>query len=129
MTVNYGIDLWWTNDADSTMPDVMGRTVPIQRLVRRLYTPRGTCPDCPNDGIDVRDYLNAPALTEKQMSGIITGELLKDAAVLSVVVAVSITGTLNRREMTIGIDGTLSDGPFALVLAVSNVTVQLLSAT
>ena len=126
---DYGTDWWNTNDLDPMMPTVKGRTVPIQRLVRRLYTPRGSCPDCPNDGIDVRDMLNQPALTVDQIQGIVQGELQKDSAVLPpLTVIATITGPLSKRIMTLEIDGELSDGPFALVIAVSDLTVELLSA-
>lgn len=126
---DYGTDWWNTTDLLPTMPTIKGRQVPIQRLVRRLYTPRGSCPDCPNDGIDVRDFLNSPTLTADQMQGIIRGELEKDAAVLSVTVIVTLSGSLPKREMRIDIDGELSDGPFALVVGVDNLTVEMLSAT
>ena len=129
MSVDFGTDWFNTSDLDPRMPTIRGRLVPIQRLVRRLYTPRGSCPDCPNDGIDVRDLLNAVALTVEQVQGLIRSELIKDAAVLTVSVIVKITGPLNRREMTIDIDGELSDGPFALVVGVNDLTVELLSAT
>jgi hypothetical protein len=103
--------------------------VAIQRLVRRLYTPRGSCPDCPNDGIDIRDFLNSPTLTVDQAQGIIRGELLKDAACLSATVVVTYSGALPKREMQVEIDGELSDGPFALVIGVDQLTVEMLSAT
>lgn len=129
MTVDYGTDWFNTTDLDPMMTTVKGRTVPIQRLVRRLFTPRGSCPDAPNDGIDVRDFLNTPTLTTDQMQGIIRGELQKDAAVLTVTPTVTLSGSLPERTMKIEIDGELSDGPFALVVSVNNLTVELLSAT
>jgi len=130
MTVDYGSDWFNTSDVLPSMPTVRGRQVPIQRLVRRLFTPRGSCPDAPNDGIDVRDFLNRPALTIEQMQGIVRSELEKDEAVLPPAnVKVTITGPLSKREMTIEIDGDLSDGPFALVVGVTDLTVELLSAT
>ncbi len=126
---DYGTDFWNTSDLDPKMPTIKGRLVPIQRLVRRLYTPRGSCPDCPNDGIDVRDMLNSPTLTVDQAQGMIRGELNKDSAVLDVNVTVTFAGPFGRRTMKIEVDGDLSDGPFALVIGVSSLTVELLSAT
>jgi hypothetical protein len=129
VTVDYGSDWFNTSDVDPRMPTITGRQVPIQRLVRRLYTPRGSCPDAPNDGIDVRDLLNRPTLTVEQAQGLIRGELQKDSAVLSITVQVTYSGNFGRQTMRIDIDGTLSDGPFALVISVTDLTVELLSAT
>lgn len=130
MTTNYGTDLWCQDDFDPRMPDVTGRTVPIQRLVRRVFTPRGSTPDCPNDGIDIRDFLNVgSSLTATQIQGIIQGELLKDEACLTANIAVTFSGPANDRTMRVEVDGDLSDGPFEMVLGVSSLTVELLSAT
>jgi len=130
MSVDYGKDLWCLDDFSPTMPEVTGRTVPIQRLVRRLYTPRGSCPDCPNDGIDVRDFLNTgSALTDTQIAGIIAGELRKDVACLDVTVVATFSGPTPKRTLTIDIVGELADGPFALVIGVDQLTVELLKAT
>jgi len=129
MTTAYGLDLFCTDDLDPTMPDVTGRSVAIQRLVRRVFTPRGSCPDCPNDGIDLRDYLNRPTATEKEVDGAIRGEYNKDEACLSSQAVVTFSGPLPSRTMKVEISGQLSDGPFNLVLNVSQVTVELLSAT
>jgi hypothetical protein len=130
MSTDFGTDLWCIDDFDPRMPDVTGRTVAIQRMVRRLFTPRGSTPDCPNDGIDVRDFLNlGSSLTAAQIQGIIAGELQKEDACLSALVTVTFAGPLSRRTMSVVVKGELSDGPFDLVLAVSSLTVELLSAS
>jgi hypothetical protein len=126
MSTDYGTDWFNTNDLDPRMPTLRGRIVPIQRFVRRLYTPRGSCPDAPNDGIDVRDFLNS-TLTVEQIQGLIQGELSKDPACLIATATVTFSGPLNKKTAKIEIDGELSDGPFALVIGVSSLTVELLS--
>jgi len=123
---DYGTDVFCLADFDPTMPMVSGPRVAINRLVRRLYTPRGSCPHAPNDGIDIRDFLNSP--TEPRIiAGQIRSELLKDEACLDATVDTMIGGTFQRREMTCHITVTLADGPFAFVLSVNDVTIQLLS--
>lgn len=125
---DYGVDVFCSNDFDPTMPMVSGPKLAILRLARRLYTPRGSCPHAPNDGIDIRDFLNTPTPTTI-IAGQIRVELLKDEACLSADVTVIQGGTFQRREMTVNIAVELAEGPFSLVLSVNDVTVELLSTT
>ncbi len=123
---DYGTDVFCTTDFDPTMPMVSGPRVAINRLARRLYTPRGSCPHAPNDGIDIRDFLNTPTKPEI-IAGQIRSELLKDEACLDAVVDAVIGGTFQRRTLDAHITVTLADGPFSFVLSVNDVTVQLLA--
>lgn len=123
---DYGTDVFALVDFDPTMPMVSGPKVAINRLVRRLYTPRGSCPHAPNDGIDIRDFLNGstPVII---IAGQIRSELLKDEACLDAKIVVTIGGTFQRRTLRCDITVQLADGPFSLVLSVNDVTVELLS--
>lgn len=107
---------------------VSGRTCLAQALARRLITPRGGLIDDPNYGFDLTQFLNAdmsPTDIAQCESGT-EGECVKDERVLSADASVSVTPT---GSLIVTITVTDADGPFSLVLAVSDVTVQLLTVT
>jgi hypothetical protein len=115
-------------DADPSMRTTTGRQLLIQSLLCRQTTPRGSVIDCPNDCINIIDYVSAgmtPAAIT-QLYGTIQTELLKDQRVTSAIV----TGSYSFQTSGLTINEAIqsSYGPFTLVLAVSSVTVTLLNA-
>lgn len=106
------------------MATVSGRLCLAQALARRIITPRGALIDDPNYGTDITDFLDddvpAPVLT--QLAGNIDAEFLKDERVVAsqstVIFAAGKLVTTSSVQ-----DG---DGPFALVLSVGDVTVDIL---
>lgn len=115
-------------DADPSMRTTTGRGLLVQSLLCRQTTPRGSVIDCPNDCIDLRDYVSA-GMTATQivaLYGTIQTELLKDQRV----VQATVTGEYSfvTAELTINEAIQSSYGPFSLVLVVSSVTVSLLNA-
>ena len=132
----YGIDFWIgftppphpVLDADPSMRTATGRQLLIQSLLCRQTTPRGSVIDCPNDCINLTDYVQAgmtpTAIT--QLYGTIQTELLKDQRVASAIVS----GSYSFQTAVLTINEAIQSayGPFSLVLGVSSVTVTLLNA-
>lgn len=107
---------------------VSGRTCLAQALARRLVTARGGLIDDPNYGFDLTQFLNAdmsPTDIAQAESGT-EAECLKDERVLAADATVAVTPA---QALIVTITITEADGPFSLVLAVSDVTVQLLTVT
>jgi phage baseplate assembly protein W len=124
----YGHDLSCTNDLDPNMIEVDGLTTLTQAIFRRLITPRGTLLDDPNYGYDVTQFVNDD-LSPADISRIgtqIDQELLKDQRVYAS--STTVTYVASASMLTIATVVTPSTGPtFTLVLAASQVTVQLLA--
>jgi hypothetical protein len=115
-------------DGDPSLRTVTGRAILVQSLLCRQSTPRGSVIDCPNDCLDLRDYV-AEGMTPTQVLsiyGTIQAELLKDQRVSQAIVNGSYS--FQTSVLTLNEAITSSYGPFTLVLAVSAVTVQLLNA-
>ena len=115
-------------DADPSMRTTTGRQLLIQSLLCRQTTPTGSVIDCPNDCINLIDYVSegmTPTAIH-QLFGTIQTELLKDQRVVSAFV----TGDYSFQTSTLRINEAIqsSYGPFSLVLAVSNVSVTILNA-
>ncbi len=132
--INYGTDLASVPNPDangqidltSDMAETSGLSVLAQSIVRRQTTPHGSVIDCPNDCIDVRDFLSA-GMTPVQLQAIpatIKNELLRDERVLSVNVQVTYTPGNNSLKIVETIFS--SAGPFRLTLDVSKVTLTVL---
>jgi len=138
----YGIDFWigfvpvnlrsnagnMQLDADPSMRTTTGRALLIQSLLCRQTTARGSVIDCPNDCLDIRNYVSDGMTTAQilQLAGTIQSELLKDQRVTSALV----TGTYSFQTATLSLSEAIQSGygPFTMVLGVSAVTVQLLNA-
>ena len=137
----YGLDFWigfapgpnknagnTLLDADPSMRTVTGRALLVQSLLCRQPTPRGSVIDCPNDCINLVDYVSAgmTAAAISQLYGTIQNELRKDQRVFSA----TVTGSYSFQTSTLTLNEAIQSGygPFSLVLAVSSVTVTLLNA-
>jgi hypothetical protein len=123
--INYGHDLFCIQDLDPGMIEVDGRVCLAQAIARRLMTPRGGLIDDTNYGYDLTAFINddITASAIGRMQGQIVAECMKDQRVVGA--SASVIYTAQQLIVTISItDGV---GPFPLVLAVSAVTVQILS--
>lgn len=125
MTIDYGTA--WSCVDDLTMPAVMvsGFRCIGEAIARRLQTERGTLIDDPNYGFALTDYVNddltARALARLQNQ--VETECTKDERVTSAVASVVLT---TAGVLTTTITLTTAAGPFTLVLAVGDVTVEIL---
>jgi phage baseplate assembly protein W len=121
-----GHDLSCINDLSPDMAETSGRLVLAQGIARRLSTPRARLLDDPNYGFDLTQYVNDD-LTKADIGRIQAGaqaECLKDERVLAAVVTIIVTAEGALVATVVLQDG---EGPFTLVLAVSAVTVSLLT--
>ena len=130
MTTDFGRD---TLCQDSLKPGRYATKARLvgQRCYHRLITPRGLLrggADEANFGLDLAGMCGA-AVTPELEAAIgprVKAELMKDAQVESVAVDVVKSGTPLERTWTITIDAKTAEGPFELVLAVADVTVEIL---
>lgn len=119
-------DLFCDDDCMSDFRTVSGRTALAQSLYRRWTTDQGTLIGDPNYGKNLTNYINDDVTTAEigQIVAIAVAEAKQDERV------VDITGEGRLAE-----DGTLyltfevidGQGPFTLTIAVSAVTVTLLT--
>ncbi len=122
---NFGTDLSCTDDLSPTLATVSGRMVLAHACLRRITMTRGSAIDAPNDGLNVADWLNdstTPADVKAKQSTV-DAELLKDERVVSSETVARFTGGV----ITLTILIVDADGPFTLTIAVSELTVLLLS--
>lgn len=128
MAVDYGTDLSCTNDIASDGRMVTGFTVVAEALIRRLSTPRGRLIADPNYGLDLRQYINAD-MSPRDIAGLraaVSAECAKDERV-NAVRTLAVLDTVGVLTLTIEID--LGTESFTLVVAASDVTVELVSVT
>lgn len=127
MPPDFGSDFDFLNGLNPAFPLVTGYANLGQALAHRLQTPRGGLFYDPDYGTDIRGYLNAPMTgpTVSQLVGDVQSECLKDERVQVCTAA----PTFDRRASTLSIviNGTTSDGPFAFIFSVTSATVTLLS--
>jgi hypothetical protein len=106
---------------------VSGPEMMAQVCLRRLYCRQGRLLSNPNDNtLDARDFV-ADGVTQKDLpriGGQCQGALLGDPRIAKASVLASFSPL--TKTLTLNITGTGSLGPFALVLSVTSVTVQIL---
>ena len=127
---DYGKGLSCTTDLDPMLRLVTGETLMANACVRRLFCRKGSLLSDPLYGIDIRDFLASKFLTQSdvdRISSLAKAELLQDPRIADVSVVGSFN--VNTRTLTMKIVGTGARGPFALTLAISGVTVQILKAS
>jgi len=80
--LGYGSDLSCVEDLDPEMREVSGADVRslAEALIRSIMTPRGSVPDAPDYGIDLRSYLHRPSTRTELLAieGDIANEWGKD---------------------------------------------------
>lgn len=130
MATDYGYDASCDTDLTPTLLDVSGERLLAQVCCRRLYTPNASLLSAPDEKTtDLREFLSSTqGLSSRDLNVIratATGALMADPRIFSVTINTDwdpTTGLLGLR-----ITGQGSTGPFQLTLAVSAVTVQVLS--
>lgn len=112
-------------DLSADFREVSGRRALAQSLARRWVTPRGRLIDDPNYGTDltseINDDLTAADLARIQAAAAAEG--LKDERVIDL----TSDATFSSGVLTMNFVITDGQGPFSLTLAVSAVTVDLLT--
>jgi hypothetical protein len=102
-----------------------------QRLYHRLITPRGDllgAEDEANFGLDLAGFVgsNDDKAVESMLPVKVRNELLKDPMVDSVTVNAVRTESVGAITWTLTVSVQSGEGPFELIVAVSDVTVELL---
>ncbi len=114
-------------DLDPNFALIGGPRVVAEAVARRLMTPRGGLLGTPNYGIDLRAFLNA-AMTPDTIASVkaaVQAEATEDERVLSA--SADVTFTESTQSLRVAVQGLTAVGPFSLVLAVSSLTVSLLT--
>jgi hypothetical protein len=126
---DYGLDMWCTTDIDPLLADVTGEELMSQVCLHRLFTRKGALLSAPSaNTLDARDFLSGSIGPNDipKIQALCQGVLLDDERIQTAVVVATFNSS--TRILTLQINGTGANGPFSLTLAVSSVTVQLLSA-
>jgi phage baseplate assembly protein W len=126
---DYGTDIACYPDLDGFGSLATGRTAVAQALARRLTTPRGSLFYDTNYGTDLRLYLSESFTQEAQsrVKAAVEAECSKDDRVSSCTANVTFNAVARTLKLSITID--LGDGPFAMTVAVTSLTLALLSVT
>lgn len=125
--VDSGVDIDCIIDVGQSLSLARGLRNLGNALARRLVTPRGGLFYDGNYGLDVRAFVNA-GFTPQQLSQIqadIAAEISKDERVENP--QVTVVSNTQTATMTITIVCELAEGPFQFLVAVSALTVELLS--
>lgn len=122
-----GTDVSTFPDLDPTFAPLIGPRVVAEALARRLTTPRGSLLGQPDYGIDVRDALNEGVSRASlfALKASIEAEAEADPRVAEV--DVSLTFDPAAGSLRIVVAGTTAAGPFELVMAVTALTVEILT--
>ena len=126
---DFGTELDCVTDIASDGRVVTGFTVVGQAVARRWSTPRGRLISYPNYGFDLTQYVNADmsARDIAALRSAAAAEAEKDERVEKC----TVSATLDSVTGILTIDARLdtAQGPFDLVVAVSSVTLDVLSIT
>jgi hypothetical protein len=124
---DYGSDLSCSTDIDPLMRLVSGTELMAQVALHRVYCRQGRLLSNPIDNtIDARDFLSQ-GITPSDLPRIqaqCMGAILGDPRIFTCLV--SATFTRETQTLTLEITGTGANGPFALRLAVTALTIEVL---
>jgi phage baseplate assembly protein W len=125
--VDLGQDFAFLSTLDPNFNLIGGTANLGQALAHRLETPRGGLFYDPNYGTDIRDWLN-DAMTPRrlaQAAAAIQSECMKDERVLSCTASVQFVFATTTLNVVLNV--STAAGPFQYILAVTSVSVSLLS--
>ena len=126
MTIDYGTDFSVVSDFTADFATSSGRRLLAEACARRLVTPLGTLRRHLQYGYDVTAWVNDDVGPRElaQINAGVVPQLMRDERVLRCTCAASLA-----KDGTLTLDIQLWDaaGPFKLVLAVSQATVQIVS--
>ena len=123
---DYGTDFACATDLDPMLRFVSGTTAMAQACIRRLMCRKGSLLSDPLYGLDVRDFLStrlSAAVDTTRIAALIKSELLNEERIASI----DVQAAYAERVLTVTIHGVGAPGPFALVLGVTSITVELLN--
>jgi hypothetical protein len=126
MAVDHGTDISCLQDIDARFALASGRTNLAYAVVRRLETPLGNLPYDKSYGFNVRALIGAVSSEEQRAAARagIEGQCLLEERILSASAELNLIAATSTLEIAITLED--ADGPFRLVLAVTDLTVELL---
>lgn len=127
VTDPFGSDVSTFPDLDPKMLPITGQRAVAEAVARRWITPLGGLVYDETYGEDVRGLLNAPvdsARLQALRAGLI-GQALSDERVLRAEVDLSVSGPTAGLTITLRGRLTTADGPFALVLTITQLAANL----
>jgi phage baseplate assembly protein W len=126
-SIDYGSDVLTFPGVDPNLTLSKGGRVLAEALARRLCTPRGSLPFHEDYGLDLRSFLNEAVTSDSlyRLKSAVERECEADERVESA--SVSLDYNAQTRRLRVRIEATTAQGPFRLTLAVSQVTVELLT--
>lgn len=129
MAIDLGSDFSCVADIDPDLSVVTGRLALGQSLGRRLQTPLGGLFYAPDYGFDLQRRTGAgvPGGSLATLSGNVENECLKDERVEDVRAKLSFTEA--TQTLTAELEVVSSEGPFDLVLTVSELGVEDLTVS
>ena len=121
--LGYGVDLSCVSDITEDLAEVdpFSRQAIAEAVISRLTTARGSLPDDPDYGIDLRSYCNrgVTAAELRNLSGSCRSEILKDDRVEDATVGVIVAGP----ALSVGVRLTPANPavePFSLTFVVTS---------
>ena len=117
---DFGDDFAGVLDLGGTLAVATGRQALAEALLTRLTTPNGSLWYDFDYGLDLRQFLSAPAPEPGLLEMQVRTECEKDERVLSV----DVETTFIAETLTVRLTVTDSDGPFKLTVDVSQLTVE-----
>jgi phage baseplate assembly protein W len=125
--VDFGTDFDFLSDLNPNLSMVSGLAVLGQDILHRLETPRGGLFYDPDYGTDVRSYLNGKITGQvlSRMQAEVEAELGKDERFLTTSAKFQFVPQTNT--LTLNLAVVTAQGPFALVIEITNLTITLLS--
>ena len=121
-----GLDLAGVDDISPNLATVSGRRALIQAIARRLITPRGGLFYDPDYGFDLRQFLSGITASPGAIASGAAAEAEKDERVDQASAVVAFSGNALMVKLAIA-DGADGAGPFTFTIAVSKVSVELLT--
>lgn len=129
MATDYGTDLdLSTLDARADGGTVSGRALLAQVALIRLSTPRGSCLECPDDGICLTDWLSRAmdAGEVASLAAVVESELLKDERFVAARAVVDASSLRTAGELRVELELDGGEGPFRLTVSASAAGVAIL---
>jgi hypothetical protein len=129
MAIDFGLDTDASTGLQFRRSLVGGARNLANAAVRRLSTRRGSLRYAPNYGFDIRELIQdaMDSADVRLDQGAIEQELEKDDRFLRA--TATITGDAKTGTVDMAIEIFTDDGPFRLVVRITNVTVELLEVT
>ena len=129
MAVDYGTDLdLSTLDMRADGGTVNGPALLRQAALIRLSTPRGSCLECPDDGICLTDWLSR-AMDAGEVASLgaqCEAELLKDERFVAARAVVDASSLHTAGELRVELELDGGEGPFQLTLGASAAGIAIL---